>query len=78
MGFIKRGKENFVWKLKWALYGLHQAGREWFLELDGTFIEFGIIKVQECNCIYSLQSKMIILVCVDDFAIFAEKQEVVD
>lgn len=73
-GFIERGKENFVMKLKKALYGLHQAGREWYFELDNVFLELGFEKVKDSNCIYMYKNEVLILVYVDDLAIFSENR----
>lgn len=77
-GFKEPGKEQYVWKLNKALYGLHQAGREWFNELDKTFKDLGFDKVLDCNCIYIYKLKVIILVYVDDLAIFAEDEEMLN
>lgn len=74
-GFVENTKEGFVWKLDKALYGLRQAGREWFLELDNTFNELGFDKIKDSNCIYVFKSEVIVLVYVDDFAVFAKNNE---
>ena len=36
-GFEVEGKENNVYKLKKALYGLNQAPRAWYARIDGYF-----------------------------------------
>ena len=35
-GFVADGNTEKVWKLKKTIYGLHQSGRNWYLELDKT------------------------------------------
>ncbi|CAA6674491.1 unnamed protein product [Spirodela intermedia] len=39
-GFISTGNEHKVFKLKKALYGLHQAPRAWNAKLDETLLSF--------------------------------------
>ncbi|GFS92960.1 retrovirus-related Pol polyprotein from transposon TNT 1-94 [Trichonephila clavipes] len=34
-GYIEKGKEGLVCKLKQALYGLHQSGRAWYIDIEG-------------------------------------------
>ncbi|GFW22745.1 retrovirus-related Pol polyprotein from transposon RE1 [Trichonephila clavipes] len=34
-GYIEKGKEGLVCKLKQALYGLHQSGRAWYIDIVG-------------------------------------------
>lgn len=36
-GFIKKGDETNVYKLKKAVYGLKQAPRAWYNKIDGYF-----------------------------------------
>ena len=40
-GFIIKGKEHLVYKLKKALYGLKQAPRAWYSRIDGYFQQNG-------------------------------------
>ena len=43
-GFIQTGKENYVLKLRKAIYGLRQAPRAWYSKLDGTLMSMGFIR----------------------------------
>ena len=36
-GFIKKGRENQVYRLKKALYGLKQAPRAWYSKIEAYF-----------------------------------------
>ncbi|KAJ9551621.1 hypothetical protein OSB04_015666 [Centaurea solstitialis] len=44
-GFVKKGREDLVYKLIKALYGLRQAPRTWNIKLDGILKE---MKFQRC------------------------------
>ncbi|GBO17417.1 Retrovirus-related Pol polyprotein from transposon TNT 1-94 [Araneus ventricosus] len=70
-GFVIDNENNSVFKLKKALYGLKQAGREWYSELNNSLIELGFEKLLSSNCIYVYKSFVLLLVYVDDIAIFA-------
>lgn len=41
LGFVIKGKEDKVYKLKKALYGLKQAPRAWYKEIDSYFCSSG-------------------------------------
>ena len=43
-GFIKKGQEDLVSKLKKALYGLKQAPRSWYIKIDTFFAQKGFVK----------------------------------
>jgi hypothetical protein len=59
-----------VWHLKKSLYGLHQAGRDWHLELSNVLQDLGFIKLK-ANCIYVYNRKTFLLVYVDDLILFS-------
>ena len=40
-GFVKKGQEHLVCRLKKALYGLKQAPRSWYEKIDSFFLEHG-------------------------------------
>lgn len=77
-GFEIPKKENHVLRLKRALYGSHQAGREWYLELDKSLLELGFNRLLNCNCVYQKDWKIVVLVYVDDLAIFACDSETME
>src|SRR5258708_20754838 len=72
-GFKAHGKEGWVWKLKRALYGLKQGGREWYhcmddfltktLGLTRTFADHSVY-IYECR-----DSVIFIPLYVDDLLI---------
>lgn len=77
-GFNTPGKEDFSCKLEKAIYGLHQSGRMWFFELDKVLIELSFKKFENCNCVYTLGSNVLIVVYVDDIVFFGKTQRQID
>ena len=43
-GFVKKGKEHLLCKLKKALYGLKQAPRSWYEKIDTFFLSTRLYK----------------------------------
>ncbi|GFX14440.1 retrovirus-related Pol polyprotein from transposon TNT 1-94 [Trichonephila clavipes] len=72
-GYIERGKESLVCRLKRMLYGLHQRGRAWYFELN-VLNEIGLQKLNWCNCTYFYGNSIVLLVYVDDIVIFGQKE----
>ena len=71
-GFIKKGKEEYVMRLKKALYGLKQAPRAWNYKLDFTMKSMGFIRGVSDQAVYTLRSKedkLLVGVYVDDLII---------
>ena len=56
-GFIKEGKENYVFKLRKALYGLKQAPRAWNSKLDETLKSMGFIRSINDQAVYTSNRK---------------------
>ncbi|PRQ31880.1 putative RNA-directed DNA polymerase [Rosa chinensis] len=68
-GFVEKGKEHMVCKLRKSIYGLKQASRQWYLKFDEIISDFGFVenKMDECIYLKVSGSKFIILVLyVDD------------
>ena len=69
MGFIEKGKEHMVCKLKRSIYGLKQASLQWYLKFNDTIVSFGFKENTVDRCIYLKVSgsKFIFLILyVDD------------
>ncbi|KAI0495848.1 hypothetical protein KFK09_022155 [Dendrobium nobile] len=68
-GFIIKGKEEKVYKLKKALYGLKQASRAWYWRLDSYFQKKGFHISESEHTLYVLTKKgdfLIVCIYVDD------------
>ena len=72
-GYIEKGKEHLVCKLKNNLYGLRQSPRCWNLTLDVFLKELGYVQVTGDPCLYVALEGEILLkaVYVDDIILAA-------
>ncbi|GKE13320.1 zinc finger, CCHC-type containing protein [Tanacetum coccineum] len=71
-GFVLRGYENKVCKLKKSLYGLKQAPKQWHEKLDKSILSNGFTHNSLETCIYSKFTKdygVILCLYVDDIII---------
>ena len=72
-GFEEKGKESWVWKLKKAIYGLKQGGREWYTCIDEFFknnLGFVCTFADHSIYVYKCRSSVIIVpLYVDDLLI---------
>lgn len=82
LGYVKRGKEQMVYKLKKALYGLKQASRAWYSRIESYFINQGFKK---CPYEHTLFIKIggggnILIVClyVDDLIFTGNDENLFD
>lgn len=66
--FVKHDAENKVCKLNEPLYGLKQAGREWYLKLSNPLESIGFKKSPVNPCVYTYLD-IIIIIYVDDLLI---------
>lgn len=67
-GFVVKGKENLVCRLKRSLYGLKQSPRCWNIVLDEKLRKMGFMQTKSDPCIYTAaQGEMfLVAVYVDD------------
>lgn len=71
-GFIVKGKEGLVCKLKKSLYGLKQAPKKWYKKFDSFMLENGYDRCDADHCCYYKRfdkSYLILLLYVDDMLI---------
>ena len=77
-GFEIPGKENKVCLLLKAIYGLHQSGKEWYNEIESILESLAFVKLDWCNCVYTINNEIYLLLYVDDIIIFAKNKSLMD
>lgn len=74
-GYVIKGKENQVYKLKKAIYGLKQASKSWYEKINSVLIEkMNFTKHSSEPCIYFQSDEreiIIIALYVDDILLFS-------
>jgi hypothetical protein len=76
--FIMQEKKSQVCKLRWSLYGLQQAPRQWYKMFDSFMYSIGLMRCNADHCCYvkSLKNSYIILLLhVDDMVIVGTNVE---
>ena len=79
-GFVVKGQERKVCKLKRSIYGLKQSSRQWNLKFYQAVISYGFRMVEEDHCVYVKRSKddfAILSLYVDDILFVANSKEFV-
>ena len=51
-GFVSKGQEDKVCRLKRSIYGLKQSSRSWYLRFHEAITSFGLSMVSEDHCVY--------------------------
>ena len=77
-GFVVKGQEEKVCRLKRSLYGLKQSGRCWNQKMNAKFLETGLLRSKVDPCVYYRnldKARGIISVFVDDDTLIAETEE---
>src|SRR5579875_2010750 len=73
-GFVQRGKENLVCKLKKSLYGLRQSPRAWYEKIHHFFAKEGFNRSHVDHSLYIKQTStylLIVLIYVDDLILLS-------
>jgi hypothetical protein len=72
-GFVQKGKEHLVCRLKKALYGLKQAPRSWYEKIDSFFLQLGYNRSKNDPNLYTMKDEqgciVLISLYVDDLII---------
>jgi hypothetical protein len=73
-GYLKPGDEGKVCKLLKGLYGVKQAGHEWYLKLCGTFNELKFIRSHADHSVFYKcgDEPIIVTVSTDDMTLAAK------
>ena len=75
-GFVVKGLEHMVCRLKHSIYGLKQSPRCWNSVLDEYLKQFGFVKLTSDPCIYTMAcGEMIVGVYVDDIIIAGKNEK---
>ena len=74
LGYVQRGEEEKVYKLKKALYGLKQAPRAWYSRIDSFFLKTGFRRCPYEHALYVKEDKygkfLIVSLYVDDLLFY--------
>ncbi|KAH9686018.1 hypothetical protein KPL70_014192 [Citrus sinensis] len=79
-GFVIKGQERKVCKLKMFIYGLKQFSRQWNLKFHQAVISYGFRMIEEDHCVYVKRSKgdfTILSLYVHDTLLAANSKEFV-
>ena len=78
-GFQAPGRKDWVWKLHKAIYGLKQAGHQWYLKVRELFEDLGLMRCENDQGVFYLhlpEFSILVAVHVDDCTIVASSLDV--
>jgi len=80
VGFVVKGQEKKVCKLKRSIYGLKQSSRQWYLRFHKEVMSFDFTMIDEDHCIYVKKSNgnfVILSLYIDDILLVGYNLEYV-
>lgn len=81
-GFLVKGKEDYVCRLRKSLYGLKQAPRQWYKKFESVMCEQGYRKTTSDHCVFVKKFAdddfIILLLYVDDMLIVGKNISMID
>ena len=80
-GFVSKGQEDKVCRLKRSIYGLKQSSRSWYLRFHEAITSFGLSMVSEDHCVYVKRSTggiMFLTLYVDDILLAGNNLEMIE
>ena len=79
-GFIIKGKEELLYKLKKSLYGLNQSPRMWYQKFDLYIQNLGFKRSQVDHCVYRKQVEdhfIYVALYVDDMLLVGNDMDLI-
>ena len=80
IGFVAKGQERKVCKLKQSIYGLKQSSRQWYLRFHRAILSNGLTMIEEDHYVYTKRSKgsfIILSLYVDDILLAGNDAEMI-
>jgi hypothetical protein len=80
VGFVAKGQERKVCKLKRSIYGLKQSSRQWYLRFHRATLSNGFTMIVEDHCVYIKRSKgsfIILSLYIDDILLAGNDAEII-
>ena len=80
IGFVTKGQEHKVCKLKRSIYDLKQSSRQWYLRFRLAVLSNGFTMIKEDHCVYIKRSKgscIILSLYVDDILLAGNDMEMI-
>ena len=80
IGFVTKGQEHKVCKLKQSIYGLKQSSRQWNLRVYRVILSNWFTMIKEDYCVYVKRSKgsfIILSLYVDDILLAGNDMEMI-
>ena len=80
-GFVCKGKEDLVCRLRKSLYGLKQSPRMWYQKFDSYVLQHGFSRSNVDHCVYvkRLENVFVILTLyVDDMLLIGNSKELIN
>lgn len=81
IGFVSKGGEKKVCRLKRSIYGLKQSSRRWYFRFHEAITAFGFYMADEDHCVYVMKSKegiMFLSLYVDDILLASNNMEMIN
>jgi len=80
IGFVSKGQEDKVCRLKRFIHGLKQSSRAWYFRFHEAIISFGLNMVSEDHCVYvkkTTKGIMFLTLYVDDILLAGNSMEMI-
>jgi hypothetical protein len=80
VGFVAKGQERKVCKLKQFIYGLKQSCRQWYLRFHRAILLNGFTMIEKDHCVYTKRSKgsfIILSLYVDNILLVSNDVEMI-